>query len=270
MYKHQNTIVAPVLRDRDGLAVIGRTRHDLTGIRYGEGEGGNGGAGEGGQAASAAAGGEGAAQGGEQKPPWGDDPTKFDPNKAWGLIQAVRGDLAAEKAKREQAIQDAVAQAQQSQKDQLAQLGRLLTGEQEPETDPAKLQASLAALQGTVTEKDTAIAQATAAAKSGAVALQVALLAPGLGANPALLLTNEQFKTSVASVEPTDEAALKAAITKALQANAALKATPSRSGSGEHIGAQIQSLEAQLAEATKRKDWTETVRLKQAIAAAKA
>ncbi len=269
MHKHQNDIIAvPVLRDRDGLAVIGRTRHDLMGIRYEGGEGGNAGA-------AGAAGGEGtqagtAGQQGEQQPPWGDDPTKFDPNKAWGLIQAVRGDLAAEKAKREQAIQEAVAQAQQSQKEQLAQLGRLLTGEQEPETDPAKLQASLAALQGTVTEKDTALTQATAAAKAGQVALQVALLAPGLGGNPSLLLNNEQFKTSVASVEPTDEAAITAAITKALQANAALKATPSRSGSGEHIGAQIQSLEAQLAEATKRKDWTETVRLKQAIAAAKA
>jgi len=84
-----------------------------------------------------------------------------------------------------------------------------------------------------------------------------------------MLLSNEQFKTSIASVEPTDEAAITAAIHQALQANAALKATPSRSGGGEHQGATVQSLEAQLAAATKAKDMTETIRLKQQIAAAR-
>ena len=35
-------IVTPcVQRDRDGLAVIGRTKHSLMGIRYAEGEGGD-------------------------------------------------------------------------------------------------------------------------------------------------------------------------------------------------------------------------------------
>ena len=89
------------------------------------------------------------------------------------------------------------------------------------------------------------------------------------GGNPALLLTNEKFKTSIASVEPTDEAAVKAAITQALQDNAALKATPSRSGSGEHQGATVQSLEAQLKTAEEKKDFRETIRLKRAIASAR-
>lgn len=49
--------VATALRNVDGLAVIGRTRHDLMGIRYDEGEGGNGGQG-----------GDGAGEGAEDNP----------------------------------------------------------------------------------------------------------------------------------------------------------------------------------------------------------
>lgn len=253
-------------RNADGLAIIGRTLHDLRSIRFDEGEGGNAPAGAGGdQAAIAAAGAAAGAAGAQQpstesKPPWGDDPSKFDPDKAWKLIQNVKGDVEAEKSKREQAIKEAVAQAQ---KDIVAQIGKGLGfGQQEQETDPVKLAASLA-------ERSTALTTAQAAVKSGQVATQVAILAPGLGASARLLLNNEAFKSSIASVEPTDEAALTSAITKALQANAALKATPSHSGSGEHTGAMVQTLEAQLRAATEKKDFVETIRLKQAIAAAR-
>lgn len=199
-------------------------------------------------------------------PPWGDDPSKFDPNKAWNLIQNLRTDVATQKTKTEQAIADATAKAQ---KDTLAEFARLLTGEAAPETDPAKLNETLTKLQGTVAEKDTALTTAQQQVKAGQVALQVALHAPALGANTALLLSNEQFKVSIASVEPTDEAAIKAAITKALQENAALKQPPRRSGTEQHTGPTIQSLEAQLAAATEKKDWAETIRLKQQIAAAR-
>lgn len=200
-------------------------------------------------------------------PPWGDDPSKFDPDKAWRLIENLRTDLAETKTKTEQQIATA---AQQAQKDALAQFARAITGEQAPETDPAKLNEALTGLKTQITEKDTALEQAQAAAKAGQVALQVAIHAPSLGGNTALLLNNEQFKTSIASVEPTDEAAIKAAITKALQENAALKQPPARSGTEQHTGPTVQSLEQQLAAATEKKDWAETIRLKQAIAAAKA
>ena len=39
----------------------------------------------------------------EQAPPWGDDPDKFDPDKAWRLIQNVRGDLDKTRARAEEA-----------------------------------------------------------------------------------------------------------------------------------------------------------------------
>lgn len=238
--------------------------YDRPFLRYFDGENGAGGA-------NTAPAGEQQQPGEQQQeqastPPWGDDPTKFDPNKAWNLIQNLRNDVSAQKTKTEQAIADAAAKAQ---KDTLAEFARLLTGEAAPETDPAKLNEALTKLQGTVTEKDTALTAAQQQVKASQVALQVAIHAPALGGNTALLLNNEQFKNSIASVEPTDEAAVKAAITKALQENAALKQPPRRSGTEQHTGPTLTSLEAQLAAATEKKDWAETIRLKQQIAAAR-
>ena len=249
-------------RGPDGLAVIGRTKHALMGIRYEDGEGGDDA-----QAAAKAATDAAAAA----KPPWGDDPSKFDPDKAWKLIQNVKGDLESEKTKRADEIAAAVKKASEdTQKSTLAEFAKLLTGDGEPETDPTKLNEALTALKGQVTEKDTALSTAEQTAKTSAVALQVAIHSPSLGASAALLLANEKFTNSLGTVEPTDEAAIKAAITQALQDNAALKATPSRSGSGEHQGATVQSLEAQLVKAAEAKDFKETIRLKRAIVAAKA
>ncbi|MEQ6899274.1 hypothetical protein [Microbacterium sp. KR10-403] len=250
-------------RGPDGLAQIGLNRFDVAGIRFFDGENGAGGGGDGGDAAAQAA---AAAQQDGQQPPWGDDKSKFDPDKAWTLIQNVKGDLAAEKGKREQAIKDAVAEAE---KNILGNIAKALGGGEQVETDPAKLQASVADLTTKLGEKDTAITTAQAEAKAGQVALQVAILGAPLGANIPLLLANEQFKTAIASVEPTDQAAITAEITKALQANAALKQPPARSGAGEHTGPTVQSLEAQLKAAEEKKDVTETIRLKRAIASAK-
>ena len=254
-------------RGIDGLAQIGPTRFDILGARFFDGEGA--GAAGGDAAAQAAAAAAAAAQqnnDGAPKPPWGDDKSKFDPDKAWALIQNVKGDVAAEKAKRETAIAEAVAAAE---KNILGNIAKALGGGEEQETDPAKLNASLTDLTSKLTEKDTALSTAAAQVKAGQVALQVAIHAPALGGNTALLLANEQFKTSLASVEPTDEAAVKAAITQALQANAALKQPPARSGAGDHTGPTVQSLEAQLKAAEEKKDVTETIRLKRAIASAR-
>lgn len=257
-------------RGPDGLAIIGATRHQLMGIRYTEGENGAG-AGDAAAQAAAKAAADAAAAAAAATPPWGDDPTKFDPNKAWNLIQNVKSDLATEKQKREEAIAEAVKKAsEETQKATLAQFAKLLTGEGEPETDPAKLNEALNALKGQVAEKDTHLTKAQTEAKATARDLQVAILAPTLGANAKLLLANEQFKTSIATAEPTDEAAITAAIQKAVQDTPTLKATSPRSGGGEHQGATVQTLEAQLAKAVESKNLTETIRLKRAIAAAKA
>lgn len=244
-------------RGCDGLAQIGPTRFDIAGIRFVEGEG--------------AAGGDGQQKpADEQKPastpPWGDDPSKFDPDKAWKLIENLRSDAEKRQEKTDAAI---AAAAEKAQKDTLAQFAKLLTGEQAPETDPVKLNDALTKLQTQSTETASKLTAAEQQVKAGQVALQVAILGGPLGANVPLLLTNEQFKTAIASIEPTDQAAITAEITKALQANAALKQPPARSGAGDHTGPTVASLEAQLKAAEEKKDFTETIRLKRAIAAAK-
>lgn len=252
----------PARRDIDGMAVIGRTKHSLMGMRYVEGE----------------------AIAPvvvppvvtpvppvvEVKPPWGDDPTKFDPDKAWKLIQNVKGDLEAEKTKRADEIAAAVkAASEQTQKDTLAQFGRLLSGAEEPETDPVKLAAKVTDLSTQIAEKDTTLTTAQADVKAANLSLAVATIASGQ-ANIKLLLANEEFKTSIASVEPTDEAAIQAKVSAALQANPALKATPPSSGSDGHQGGQLPNLEALLAKAEKDGDVASSIVLKRRIAAAKA
>lgn len=253
-------------RGRDGLAQIGLSRLDVAGIRYFN-DGGDAGGGTGGQQQANQ---DEQQQNNDPTPPWGDDPSKFDPNKAWTLIQNLKGDIATEKQKREDAITAAVAKAtEDASKKALADFGKLLTGEQAPETDPAKLNEALTGLKGQLTEKDTALTQAQEQVKAANLALQVAIHAPALGGNTALLLANEQFKTSIGSVEPTDEAAIKAAITKALQENAALKQPPRSSGDIAPTGPTIQSLEAQLKAADEKRDVKESIRLKRLIAAAR-
>lgn len=248
-----------------------RSRLDLMGIRFMTEPDPTAGAGAGGgdaaaQAAAAAAAANAAGTGNDA--PWTKE--NFDPERAFRLVENLRGDLAEQKTKTAQAIAEAsAAAAEKAQKETLAQFAKLLGGGEQVETDPEKLNASLTALQTQLGEKDTAITQAAAALKAQQVATAVALLAPDLGGNTKLLLANEQFKTSIASAEPTDEAAIKAAITKALQENAALKQPPARSGAGEHTGPTVQSLEAQLKAAEEKKDVTETIRLKRAIAAAR-
>jgi len=270
------TTALPVVADRDGMAVIGRTRHTLMGIRYNGGEGGAGPAAAAGQAdaAAAAAAGAGAAgagagadagAGAATDAPWTKD--NFDPERAWALLQNVRSDL--DKAKTGKTAAEQKAQESADRFEQFTKgLGGLL-GFEAPETDPAKLQAKVTDLSSQVQAKDGDLSKAQADLKARDLTIAVLQSPAARDANTALLLNNEQFKTTIASVEPTDGAAITAAITKALQDNAALKATPSRSGGGEHQGATVQSLEAQLATATEKRDFKETIRLKQAIAAAR-
>jgi hypothetical protein len=195
--------------------------------------------------------------------PWTKD--NFDPERAQRLVENLRGDLAEQKTKSDTAIKAAVEQAK---KETLAEFGRLLSGEGPIETDPEKLQAKVSDLSSKISEKDGEITKSQSDLKAANLSVAIALLAPELGGNTRALLANEKFKTSIASAEPTDEAALKAAITQALQDNAALKQPPTRTGDGNHTGPTVQSLQSQLAAAIEKKDITETIRLKQAIAAA--
>lgn len=266
MYTTTNTPCA--LQGPDGLALIGPTRHQIMGIRYADGEGGAGGDDAAAQTAAAKAAADAAAASGGSAPPWGDDPSKFDPDKAWKLIENLRSEVATAKGDKT-ALTDRLAAAEGKFEQFTKGLGGLL-GFEEPETDPAKLQEKVTSLSTQIAEKDTNLTKAQADIKARDVSLAVAMAAPSLGANTKLLLANEEFKNSIASVEPTDEAAITAAINKALQANAALKQPPPRSGAGEHTGPTVQSLEAQLKTAEEKKDVRETIRLKRAISAARA
>lgn len=261
-------------RGTDGLAILGRTLHDLRGIRFADGEtGGQGtgqtgaGSGDTGQGAQGQQTGQtqtGKAGTGDDAPWTKDD---FDPERAHRLVQNLRADITKLREGQDAAIKAAVEEAQK----QFAQtLGGALGLTPQVETDPVKLQAAVTDLTSKVADADTKLTKAAADIKARDLSLAVALIAPGLGANTKLLLANEQFKTSIASAEPTDEAALTAAITKALQENAALKQPPARAGHEQHTGPTVQSLEAQLAEAEKAKDWRTTMRLKRQIADAKA
>lgn len=258
-------------RGCDGLAQIGPTRLDVIGARFfaplDDAAGGGGAATPPASATPPAATPPAGETPPASTPPWGDDASKFDPDKAWKLIENLRTEAADRQKKTDDAI---AAAAEKAKKDTLAEFGRLLTGEKAPETDPVKLNQALADLQTSSADTATKLTAAEAAVKAGQVALQVAILAPALGGNVPVLLSNEQFKTSIASVEPTDEAAIKAEITKALQANAALKQPPRQSGTGEHTGPTVQSLEQLLAAAEKAGDAAESIVLKRRIAALKA
>ncbi|WP_213816190.1 hypothetical protein [Glaciihabitans sp. dw_435] len=249
----------PAQRGTDGLAVIGRTKHALMGIRYLENEGGDDAAA---QAAAAAA--ATAAAGGDNAP-WTKE--NFDPERAQKLLENVRGDLATTKAKHEKDIADAVEKATKST---LAQFAKLIGGGEQTETDPVKLAAKVTELTNKVSEQDGSLTAAQSAVIAGKLSTEVAVQAHGLGASAKKLLANKDFMTSIASVDPTDEAAITAKITAALQANAALGITPASSGSDGHQGATLQSLETQLAKAEKDGDVSASIVLKRRIRAAKA
>lgn len=185
------------------------------------------------------------------------EPQEVDQLPAWA--QKIIAD-----ARTGEAARRAEAKAQKAEFDAFKTgLTKALGGsEPEVETDPAKLAQRIAEKDSTISAKDAEIK---------ARDLHIAALSSpaARGANADLLLKSEAFKTSIASVDPTDGAAITAAITAVLQANPALKATPPSSGSDGHQGGQIKSLEAQLATAEKTGDTSTSIILKRRIAALK-
>jgi len=232
-----------------------RSKLDLMGIRFiDEGGDGSGAGGDGDAAAQAAA---AAASGGT-------DDTKFDA----AYVKKIR-DEAAENRVAAREAREAATATEKKFSDFIASLGAAAGFGEQQETDPAKLQAKVTDLSTQITDRDTNLTKAQADIKAANLSTAVAVLAHGLGGSAKLLLANADFKTSIASVDPTDEAAITAKITAAIQANAALKVTPSSSGSSDHSGGQTQALEAQLAAADKAGDIALSITLKRRIAAAK-
>lgn len=84
-------------------------------------------------------GGESGGQG-EAKPPWGDKPADFDPDKAWSLIQNVRAD--ADKAKRERDELKSEKQKQEDAKKSDLQKAQDSASSAKTEAQQAKLEAA--------------------------------------------------------------------------------------------------------------------------------
>lgn len=101
--------------------------------------------------------------------------------------------------------------ADEARNELLAQINKALGKEEEP-LDPAKLTADLAASQQ--------------AAKQARVELAVFKVAPAVNGDPAALLDSTSFLKSLESVDPTDTAAVQAAISAAVEANPRLGVTP--------------------------------------------
>ncbi|MGN8049556.1 hypothetical protein ACTJKO_07665 [Curtobacterium sp. 22159] len=224
----------PVVADRDGMAVIGRTRHDLMGIRYEEGEGGNaggsggsGGSGEGGEGAGT--GGEGA-EGAQSGTGTGADAQDVASLPQWA--QKVISDARADAAKYRTGQQT----AQQELADKIAQAIGLKADES---TDPAALTQKLTEAQQATAQKDRQLAVFRAAADTKQ-------------ANA--LLNRLDFTNSIAGLDPTDGDAFAAAVKAAVDADPSLKAARAAGAStvspeaGSPEGQPIT--EAQLAQMT--------------------
>lgn len=145
-----------------------------------------------------------------------------------------------------------------------------LSGGAETPLTPEELQQKLAAAEQTGTS-------ATQAAAAAAIELTVYKAAQRLGANADLLLDSRSFCDQVDALDGSDPAAfataLEAVVKSQLTANPALRArTAGRSGADTSGGAGgsgdiPDGIDAQIADATKNRDFTTVIRLKRLKAA---
>lgn len=244
------TIHTPAVHaDRDGLAILGRTLHDLRGIRLGEGEGGNsaatttdagaaaaaGAASTDASAASGAASTTDAAAGSQAA---GVAPEKVEDLPAWAqkIIHDTRTEAATHRTKAQSAATEA--QAALSEKIAVA-LGLKPDAAQ----DPAALTASLTAAQQS--------------AKEASLKLAVYQAAGTAGGNPDALLDSNTFLASVRELDSTSSdfsTKVTDAIKAAVAANPTLKQARAAGASTVETpggtGEQGQITEAQLAQMT--------------------
>lgn len=213
------TFTPVAVRGADGLAVIGRTLHDLRGIRHDEGEGG---------AAPAVP-----APPAESVAPipsaapvtpagWDGRIESLDPG-AQKIITDLRKEAADNRVK--------------------------------ANTESARVAAILAAagIQSDAPDPVEIAKQSTAEAAAAKRELAIFKAAAATGADPTRLLDSNSFMSSVSGLDPADGAAVTAAITAAIAANPQLKAAQAASASGTELGGTGETgqiTEAQLAQMT--------------------
>jgi hypothetical protein len=147
-----------------------------------------------------------------------------------------------------------------------AELLKQLSGDAPEPLTPEQLQQQLA-------EARTQGTTATQAAAAAAIELSVFRTAQRLGANADALLDSRAFCDGIDAldIDPSDTAAFTAAVTEkvnaALAANPALRAGPTAGRSGGDMGGGggsgdgAATIDAQIAEATKRRDFAAVIRL---------
>lgn len=192
------------------------------------------------------------------------DPKPAEPSASspWDDPTAAKAEI--EKLRKENGAARTNAKAQAAEEartELLATLNKAL-GKAEPETDPAKFAENLAAAQ--------------AETKQARVELAVFRAASAAGGDPAALLDSSSFLKSLDAVDPSDTAAITAAIQSAVAANPRLGAapagpTPPAPNPAQGAGANgAPGLEAQIAEATKAGNHRLAIALKRQLAASKA
>jgi len=228
-------------RGPDGLAIIGRTLHDLRGIRFDTGEGGNA------PAAPAAPAPSPAPAPAPANPPTPAPPANpapaaappanppappADPNDPEAPVGGVAfADLPAETQQEVRRLRQAdranrAALAAGMTEERRTELGKLL-GFVDEQPDPAAVTARVSELTSTNAE----LARAN----------MVLLTALDAGARAASLLDSKSFTESIAGLEPTDKAGITAAIQTWLTAHPEHRATagpalPPTPGSPGHTG----------------------------------
>jgi hypothetical protein len=198
----------PVVADRDGMAVLGRTRHALMGIRYVDGEGGAGaGAADAGAAGAADAGaaGAGGAGAGTDAGAVGTGTEAQDVASLPAWAQKVITDTRAEAARYRTGTETAAQQAQQQLADKIAQAIGLKPDES---TDPAALTAKLTQAQEATKATERRLAVFSAAADTQ---------------QATALLNRLDFTNSIAGIDPSDATAIAAAVQAAVDADPSLK-----------------------------------------------
>jgi hypothetical protein len=193
-------------------------------------------------------------------PPTGQVPTAEDVASLPPWAQKKLADANAEAAKAR------VTAKENAAKEARAELLKQLSGDAPEPLTPEQLQQQLA-------EARTQGTTATQAAAAAAIELSVFRTAQRLGANADALLDSRAFCDGIDAldIDPSDTAAFTAAVTEkvnaALAANPALRAGPTAGRSGGDMGGGggsgdgAATIDAQIAEATKRRDFAAVIRL---------
>lgn len=209
------------------------------GLRYADGDAGEGasggtgqqdgqgGAGDGGSGTGGSQGGDGqnGQQAGDEGTATGKGDEKTDAEKVEDLpewAQKQIRDLRKENGDRRTKLTAAEQRQQDMVRAMAKAAGVELPGDEDEQLDPAKLTQELTAAQQA--QRDTALELALY--KSAATA----------GADPTKLLDSRSFMAAVKDVDPSDAAAVKAAIAKAVTENPTLKAQAAGKSSADHAG----------------------------------